>query len=93
MCRLPVSASCAATLPPLERPPTNASAPISGERISASESSEPSPDSSVTGRPSRAMSAWATVSVIQPPWVGVFATTPLPASSCTSSACTCTLIG
>ena len=53
MCRLPVSTSCAATRPPLDRPPTKASAPSSGDRTSASDSVAPSPESRVTGRPSR----------------------------------------
>ena len=51
MCRLSVSASCAATLPPLERPPTNATAPISGARTSTSESSAPPPDEQRGGQP------------------------------------------
>ena len=93
MCRLPVSSSPAATLPPLDRPPTKASAPISGERTSTLDSSAPPPDSSVTGRPARAISAWARVRQVAPPWDGVLAITALPASSCTSSACTSTDIG
>jgi hypothetical protein len=71
----------------------NASAPISIDRTSAPDSFEPSPESSVTGRPASFMSAWATVRHTAPPCVGVFATTALPASSCTSSACTSTDIG
>ena len=93
MWRLSVSSSAAATLPPLERPPTKATAPISGARTSTSESSSPPPESSVAGRPARAMSAWATVRQSAPPCDGVLAMTALPASSCTSSACTSTLIG
>ena len=93
MWRLPVSASDAATFPPFERPPTKASAPISGERMRASESSDPSPESSVTGRPARAMTACAAARQNAPPWVGVFAMTALPASSWISSWCTRTLIG
>ena len=93
MCRLSVSSSAAATLPPLDRPPTNATAPISGARTSTSESSSPLPESSVAGRPARRISACATVRQTAPPWDGVLAITALPASSCTSSACTSTLIG
>ena len=40
----------------------------------------PHPDSSVTGRPARRMRAWARVRVWKPPWLGVLATTALPAS-------------
>ena len=41
----------------------------------------PTPDSSVTGRPARRISAWASVRQWKPPWLGVLATTALPASS------------
>jgi hypothetical protein len=52
MWRLSVSSSAAATFPPLDRPPTKATAPISGARTSTSDSSSPQPDSSVpAGRP------------------------------------------
>ena len=88
-----MSASVVAALRPLARPPTKASAPISGLLISASPSWAPTPDSSVTGRPARFMIAWARVRVWKPPCDGVFATTALPARHCTSSAWTCTLIG
>ena len=43
--------------------------------------------------PARRIRAWARVRVWNPPWLGVLATTALPASSCTSSAWTWTLIG
>ncbi len=92
-CRLPVSASVVAALRPFARPPTNASAPISGLLMSASPSAAPTPDSSVTGRPARFMNACASVRVWKPPCDGVLATTPLPARHCTSSAWTCTDIG
>ena len=92
-CRLSQSSSAAATLPPLERPPTNATAPISGARTRTSESSSPLPDSRVAGSPARRISAWATVRQTAPPCDGVLAITALPASNCTSSACTSTLIG
>ena len=93
MCRLPVSTRRAATLPPLVRPPTKASAPISGERTSTSDSSCPLPETSVAGSPACRISSCATVRQIVPPCDGVLAITALPASSCTSSACTSTDMG
>ena len=71
----------------------NASAPMPALLISTSPSLEPAPDSRVMGRPVRAMKACASVRQWKPPWLGVFATTALPASAWTSSACTCTLTG
>ena len=91
--RRPRSASEVATARPFDRPPTNASAPSDGLLTSTSPSFDPGPDSRVTGRPARAMNACASVRQWKPPWVGVLATTALPASACTSSACTCTLTG
>ena len=64
-----------------------------GLLTSTSPSFDPGPESRVIGRPARAMNACASVRQWKPPWVGVFATTALPASACTSSACTCTLTG
>ena len=93
MWRLPVSTSCAAILPPFERPPTKAMAPISGERTSTSERLAPLPEMSVAGSPSRAIIACASVRQVAPPCEGVFAMTALPASICTSSECTSTDIG
>ena len=93
MWRRPVSASETAARRPLARPPTNARAPMPSLRMSASPRWPPTPESSVTGSSARRMRAWASVRVWNPPWLGVLATTALPASSWTNSAWTWTLIG
>ncbi|GHG47329.1 hypothetical protein GCM10018779_04480 [Streptomyces griseocarneus] len=82
-----------ATRAPVSRPPTKDTQPISGARTSASDSSPPLPLTSVTGTPSRAARALATVRQARPPSVGVLAMTALPASACTSIAWTRTLMG
>ena len=46
---------------PVARPPTKAMAPIPGVRTSASPIWAPSPERSVTGKPTLCMSAWAKV--------------------------------
>src|SRR4029450_6468873 len=65
---------------PLDGPPTTASAPTRGLLIRASPSFPPIPLSSVTGRPARAMKAWASVRQWKPPWLGVFGTPALAGS-------------
>lgn len=91
--RLPVSTRRLAAARLLARPPTKASAPISGDWISASDNSAPAPETNVAGSPARRMNAGARVSAWNPPCEGALAITAFPANSATSSACTCTLIG
>ena len=70
-----------AALRPLERPPTNASAPSCGDDIKASLRSPPIPESNVTGNPARTIKACDKVKAWKPPCEGVLAMTALPASN------------